>query len=62
MIKWFGNLIGRVIEAYVDDNMVKTMRFKGLVSNLRLTFDRLKANDIKLNPEKCVFGVPGACC
>jgi len=24
-----------------------------------LIFDRLKANDIKLNPEKCVFGVPG---
>jgi hypothetical protein len=34
-------------------------QFKGPVSDLGLIFDRLKANDIKLNPEKCVFSVLG---
>jgi hypothetical protein len=28
------------------------------VTDLEKTFDRLQANDIKLNPEKCVFRVP----
>ena len=28
------------------------------MDDLRLTFDNLRTYDIKLNPEKCVFGVP----
>lgn len=38
--------------------MVKTRRSEGLVTKIRLTFERLKANDIKLNPKKCVFDIP----
>jgi hypothetical protein len=38
------------VEAYVDDTMVKTRRSKGLVTNLGLAFNRLKANNTKLNP------------
>jgi hypothetical protein len=59
MIKCFGNVIGRTIEAYVDDIMVKATRSKCLIRNLRETFDKLKANNIKLNLEKCVFGFLG---
>ena len=29
-----------------------------LIDNLEETFSNLRANHIKLNPEKCVFGVP----
>jgi hypothetical protein len=58
MIECFCDLIGRTIEAYVDDIMVKTGRTKGLMHYLRETFDKLKAYDTKLNPKKCVFGVP----
>lgn len=29
------------------------------MADLKEAFDRLKTNDIKLNPEKCVFGVLG---
>src|SRR6266536_179600 len=29
-----------------------------MVDDLRLTFDNLRTYDIRLNPEKCVFGVP----
>jgi hypothetical protein len=34
------------------------MKADDLVNDLRITFDCLRANRVKLNPEKCVFGVP----
>ena len=52
------NQIGKIVEAYVDDVVVKTRHVESLVDDLRLTFDNLRTYDIKLNPEKCVFGVP----
>ena len=52
------NQIGKTVEAYIDDVVVKTKHVETLVDGLRLTFDNLRAYDIKLNPEKCVFGVP----
>ena len=42
----------------MDDMVVKTKHVETLVDDLRLTFDNLRTYDIKLNPEKCVFGVP----
>jgi hypothetical protein len=59
MIKCFSDLIGRTAEAYVNNIMVKTQRSEGLVHNLRETFDKLKTNGIKLNPEKYAFDVLG---
>ena len=38
--------------------VIKTKHVETLVEDLRVTFDNLRAYDIKLNPEKCVFGVP----
>ena len=58
MLRCFGDLIGRTVEAYVDDIVVKSKRANHLVANLEQTFAKLRANGIKLNPEKCVFGVP----
>ena len=46
------------MEAYVDDVVIKTRHVKSLIDDLRLTFDNLRTYDIKLNLEKCVFGVP----
>jgi hypothetical protein len=54
----FVDHIGRTTEAYVDDIVVKTRKADNLVNDLRITFDCLRANRVKLNPEKCVFGVP----
>jgi hypothetical protein len=45
------------MEAYVDDIVVKTEKGDGLVNDLHVAFDCLRANGVKLNPEKCVFGV-----
>ena len=46
------------MEAYVDDVFIKTRHVDSLIDDLRLTFTNLRTYDIKLNPEKCVFGVP----
>jgi hypothetical protein len=54
----FGDHIGWTVEAYVDDIVVKTRKVDDLVSDLGIAFGCLRANGVKLNPEKCVFGVP----
>jgi hypothetical protein len=54
----FGDHIGRTVEAYVDDIVVKTRKADDLVGDLNIAFGCLRANGVKLNPEKCVFGVP----
>jgi hypothetical protein len=54
----FGDHIGRMFEAYVDDIVVKTRKADDLVHDLCIPFNCLWANKVKLNPEKCVFGVP----
>jgi hypothetical protein len=54
----FGDHIGRAVEAYMDDIVVKTRKADDLVSDLNIAFGCLRANGVKLNPEKCVFGVP----
>jgi hypothetical protein len=54
----FGDHIGRTIEAYVENIVVKTRKVDDLVDDMRVAFDFLRANGVKLNPEKCVFGVP----
>jgi ribonuclease HI len=54
----FGEHIGQTVEAYVDDIVVKTRKASDLLSDLETTFKCLRAKGVKLNPEKCVFGVP----
>jgi ribonuclease HI len=54
----FGEHVGRTVEAYVNDIVVKTRKASDLLSDLEVTFRYLKAKSVKLNPEKCVFGVP----
>ena len=58
MLHVFGDHLGRSVEAYVDDIVVKSRKADDLVADLRITFDCLRAKGVKLNPEKCVFGVP----
>ena len=57
MLKCFRDLIRQTIEAYLDDIMVKSKWVDQVVADLEQTFAKLRANDIKLNLEKCVFRV-----
>src|SRR5579883_2128597 len=52
------NKIGHNIEAYVDDVVVKTKKPDDLVADLAETFGSLREYRWKLNPKKCIFGVP----
>ena len=50
--------ISKTLEAYVDDVVIKTRHVESLIDDLRITFDNLRTYDIKLNLEKCIFGIP----
>ena len=41
----------------MDDIVVKSKWADQLIADLEQTFAKLRANGIKLNPKKCVFGV-----
>jgi hypothetical protein len=43
---------------YVDDVVIKTQEDEGLISDQAETFNNLRKFKMKLNPEKCTFGVP----
>jgi hypothetical protein len=49
--------IRRNILAYVDDIIVKSFKRRDHISDLAETFAHLRAANLKLNPEKCVFGI-----
>lgn len=53
----FKNQLGRNMEAYIDDMIVKSKESKDHVADLRETFETLRSYKMKLNPKKCVFGV-----
>ena len=45
------------MQVYVDDMLVKSIREDDHLSDLQETFDTLRASNMKLNPNKCVFEV-----
>jgi hypothetical protein len=50
--------IGRNIEVYIDDILIKSTKADSLLDYLRETFAKLDRYSIKLNPKKCSLGVP----
>ena len=42
----------------MDDIVVKIMDRSTLIQDLEETFSNLRKINLKLNPEKCVFGIP----
>ena len=57
MNKMFAHQIGRNVQVYVDDMLVKSLCKKDHLDDLRETFDTLRSFNMKLNPNKCAFGV-----
>jgi hypothetical protein len=54
----FADQLHRNVEAYVDDVVIKTRNPDNLIADLEETFNSLRRYRWKLNPTKCVFGVP----
>ena len=55
--KMFNKQIGRNMEVYVDDMLVKSKEELAHLDDLKEMFTSLKQYQMKLNPSKCVFGV-----
>ena len=45
------------IEVHVDDMIVKSKNREGHITNLRKFFERIKEYKLRLNLQKCTFGV-----
>jgi hypothetical protein len=54
----FKRQLNKNVKAYVDDVVVKTRDSNTLIDDLEETFASLREYRWKLNPNKCVFGVP----
>ena len=57
MNKMFAHQIGRNVQVYVDDMLVKSRRGDDHLDDLKETFDTLRSYNMKLNPSKCAFEV-----
>ena len=57
MTKIFRPLVGRMLEVYIDDIVVKSKTREDHTHHLQEVFHLLRRYDMKLNPSKCAFGV-----
>ena len=55
--KMFMPLLGKTIEVYIDDMLVKSKERPNHAEHLQEAFEFLRAYDMKLNPLKCAFVV-----
>ena len=53
----FYRLIGRIVEIYIDDVVVKSKGYKEHLADLRETLECTRKHGLKMNPNKCAFGV-----
>ncbi|XP_058189194.1 uncharacterized protein LOC131306783 [Rhododendron vialii] len=53
----FEHLLGDTMMAYIDDMVVKSMLASDHLTHLTEAFDMLKKHKLRLNAEKCTFGV-----
>ncbi|GKV34835.1 hypothetical protein SLEP1_g43177 [Rubroshorea leprosula] len=53
----FHDMIGRFMEIYIDDVVVKSNEDEEHLEHLKLAFERMRKHGLKMNPLKCAFGV-----
>jgi hypothetical protein len=53
----FHDLLGIILEVYIDDVIVKSDSMDGPLADLRLALETMCQYGLKMNPLKCVFGV-----
>jgi len=57
MVTLFHDMIHKEIEVYVDDMIAKSQTEEEHLVNLEKLFERLRKFKLRLNPNKCTFGV-----
>ena len=53
----FADLVEKTMDVYLDDMLVKSEREQDHIKHLEQAFAVLRTYGMKLNPEKCSFGV-----
>ena len=57
MTRMFQDKIGRTVEVYIDDMVVKSKQEGRHIEDLQGAFEVLRQHKLHLNVEKCAFGV-----
>jgi hypothetical protein len=52
-----GTQLGRSAWTYVDDIIIMSVKEIDHIADLTETFDNMRHNELKLNQEKCIFGI-----
>uniref|UniRef100_A0A2N9EZ43 Uncharacterized protein n=1 Tax=Fagus sylvatica TaxID=28930 RepID=A0A2N9EZ43_FAGSY len=55
--KMFSSQLGKTVEVYIDDMVVKSVYAEDHLGDLRVVFNTLRRHHLKLNASKCAFGV-----
>ena len=53
----FEPILGNTMEAYIDNMLVKSRLREDHLAHLREAFELMRKHWLRLNPEKCMFGV-----
>ena len=57
MMRMFESLLGKNIEIYIDDMVVKSKMVSEHLGDLQVVFEILRSYKLRLNASKCSFGV-----
>ena len=55
--KMFKELIGKTMEVYIDDMLIKSLKVEDHISHLEEAIGVLRKHQMMLNPSKCILGV-----
>jgi hypothetical protein len=53
----FHELIGKIVEIYIDDVVIKSLDHESHLADVRKTLECTRKHGLKMNPNKCAFGV-----
>jgi hypothetical protein len=53
----FHKLIGKIVEIYIDDVVIKSLDHESHLDDVRKTLECTRKHGLKMNPNKCAFGV-----
>jgi hypothetical protein len=53
----FHDLLGVIMEVYIDDIVLKLAKFDDNMADLHIAFERMKKYGLKMNPLTCAFGM-----
>jgi hypothetical protein len=53
----FHELIGKIVEIYIDDVVIKSLDHESHLDDVRKSLECTRKHGLKMNPNKCAFGI-----